>query len=494
MKTELIILSIVLALSFFVAIFFARPKSKIHSCNVFDTKNNKIIISVVLVITILLCTIPMNLSPIWNGEIPGHRNQYEQITEAFLKGQLHFDYEVDESLLQLENPYSPEERTNNNAIFQWDHSYYNGKYYMYFGVVPVILVFLPFRVITGVSLNTYHATQLFTALFILGLFLVFYQLAKKFFTNISLGLYLYLSVAFSFMSVWYAVSAPALYCTAITSGLAMIIWSLYFWIKAVWECDNRKQSILFATLGSLFGALSFGCRPPLGLSNIVVLGLMFYYWKNKNFKRKWIDTILFISPYVIVGVLLALYNYVRFDSFLEFGQSYQLTITDIRNTPSLSNVQTFQEKIDILITYLSNMRKYLISSGELTDLLSHGTFIAFPILFYIIIGLENTNSRQLIKKKQIGLLIGTLSIASILILLLDVMGSPDVLSRYRMDTYWILGILAFIFICLVYEIKPVKQKYSSFICYFSIFTVIISIVLFMLPHDLNFTQYLSYYG
>lgn len=494
MKVELIILSIAFAVSFIVAIFFARPKSTIHSSNVFDAKNNKIIISAVLVITILFCTIPMNLSPIWNGEIPGHRNQYEEITEAFLKGQLHFDYEVDASLQQLENPYSPEERTNNNAIFQWDHSYYNGKYYMYFGVVPVILVFLPFRVLTGFSLNTYHATQLFTALFIVGLFLVFYQLAKKFFSNISLGLYLYLSVAFSFMSIWYAVSAPALYCTAITSGLAMMIWGVYFWLKAVWECDKRKQSILFATLGSLFGALTFGCRPPLGLSNVVILALMFYYWKGKPFKRKWLDTIIFISPYIIVGISLALYNYVRFDSFVEFGQSYQLTITDIQNAPSLSNASTFKEKIDVLMMYLSNMREYLISSGKLTDLLSHGTFVAFPILFYIIIGFENTNSRQLIKKKQMGMLIGSLAVASILILLLDVMGSPDVLSRYRMDTYWIFGILAFIFICLVFEIKPFKQKYSSFICYFSIFTVIVSLALFLLPHDYNFTQYYSIYG
>ena len=34
------------------------------------------------------------------------------------------------------------------------------------------------------------------------------------------------------------------------------------------------------------------------------------------------------SPYLVIGILLMLYNYLRFDSPFEFGQSYQLTITD----------------------------------------------------------------------------------------------------------------------------------------------------------------------
>lgn len=489
MKIELIILSIVLVISIVVAIIFARPKSKIHLYCIFDTQKSKLLTSSVLVITILCCTVPMNLSPIWNGDIPEHRNQYEQITESILKGHLSFDYEVDKTLEELENPYSPKEREKNNATYHWDHSYYDGKYYMYFGIVPVFLVFLPFRIITGFSLNSYHATQLFTAVFIIGLFLVFYQLAKKFFRKISLGIYLYLSVAFSVMSVWYAVSAPALYCTAITSGLAMMIFGIYFWIKAVWGCDKRNPTIIYATLGSLFGALSFGCRPPIALGNIVILGLIYYYCRNKHFKRKLFGLIISISPYIIIGLLLAGYNYVRFNSIFEFGQSYQITVADIKNTPSLFNTSSVKEIIKVLISYIANIRKYLIHTGELTDLLSHGTFVSFPILFYIIIGLENSNSRHLIKKKHICLLVGIIMVAPMFILLADVIGSPDVLSRYRMDTYWIFSILAFIFISLLYETKNNKQKYSSFICYFSIVTVLVSIIMFLLPNDKNFTDY-----
>ena len=41
---------------------------------------------------------------------------------------------------------------------------------MYFGVVPAALVFAPFKLLFGVSLPAYHATQLFVALYVVGQF------------------------------------------------------------------------------------------------------------------------------------------------------------------------------------------------------------------------------------------------------------------------------------------------------------------------------------
>lgn len=489
MKIELIVLGVALVVCFFIASVFAIPKSKLHSIQLFESKKNPVIIAVTVIVTTICSTIPMNLSPMWNGEIPEHRNQYEVITESFLEGHIYFDYEIDDALKKIDNPYNPDQRNQNNVDFHWDHSYYNGKYYMYFGVVPVILVFLPFRIITGVPLTTYHATQLFVALFIIGLFLVFYELAKKFFNNISLSVYLYLSVAFSVMSIFYSIATPALYCTAITSGLATIIWGLYFWIKAIWDCEKRSLSIVYSSVGSLLGALTFGCRPPIALGNIIILGLMIYYLKNKNFKHKWIDVLSFSIPYVIIACLLMVYNYARFNSFFEFGQSYQLTSVDVKNTPNLFNTPSIVGKIKVLVTYFENFIKYLFEFSGIRQLTSNGTFITFPILFYIFIGFENELSRDLIKQKRIRLFLGFMMLTPVLILILDVIGSPDVLARYRMDTYWIFGLIAFMIIGLIYQIKNNKRKFSSFICFFSVFTIMVCVILFAFPNDMNFTQY-----
>ena len=40
-----------------------------------------------------------------------------------------------------------------------------------------------------------------------------------------------------------------------------------------------------------------------------------------------------LAPYVAIGVLVALFNYARFGSITEFGQSYQLTLLNPRTYP-----------------------------------------------------------------------------------------------------------------------------------------------------------------
>ena len=196
-----------------------RPKSALHTKKLTDCgRREKITIGVVLVILILLCTLPMGLAPGWNGEEPGATNQYELVAEAILNGHINIDNgDVDPLLLQMDNPYDPQARVDLGVDYRWDTAYYHGHYYMYFGVVPVFLLFLPFRLITGMSLTTYHATQVFVAFFICGVFANFYMMSKRFFKKITLGMYLMLASAFSIMSIWYSVDAPALYCTAITA-------------------------------------------------------------------------------------------------------------------------------------------------------------------------------------------------------------------------------------------------------------------------------------
>ena len=130
----------------------------------------KIIAYVVALITIVICVLPMDDLPLWNGEIPGHRNQYELMAEAILDGRIDFAYGDETELETLENPYDPNEREEAGVKYHWDHAYYDGHYYMYFGIVPVFLAFLPYRIITGTVLTTFRATQFFTAVIIAGIF------------------------------------------------------------------------------------------------------------------------------------------------------------------------------------------------------------------------------------------------------------------------------------------------------------------------------------
>ena len=83
-----------------------------------------------------------------------NKNQYELMADALLKGQVYLEYgDMDRRLLEMPNPYDTKARRELGVRYHWDHAFYKGRYYMYFGVVPVFLLFIPFKLITGTSLT-----------------------------------------------------------------------------------------------------------------------------------------------------------------------------------------------------------------------------------------------------------------------------------------------------------------------------------------------------
>ena len=75
------------------------------------------------------------------------KNAYEQQFDAFLKHRLSIDIEPAKELLALSNPY---DRASRMGIrFLWDRALYDGKYYSYFGITPIITVYYPYYFITG---------------------------------------------------------------------------------------------------------------------------------------------------------------------------------------------------------------------------------------------------------------------------------------------------------------------------------------------------------
>ena len=397
--------------------------------------------SALALLTILVCVLPMDLFPLWNGEIPGHRNQYELMAEAILDGRIDFAYGDEHTLEGLQNPYDPQERKEAGVYYHWDHAYFKGKYYMYFGVVPVFLAFLPYRVVTGTALTTYQATQFFTAVTIAGIFLLFELLHRLFFPKLPYALRLALSAAFSVMSVWYASAEPALYCTAITAALALEVWSLYFFSQAVWGDHKENKRIFLAGIGALLGALVFGCRPPIALANILVLPMLYVFLRQRKFSLKLLGKLALAAlPYAIVAAGLMLYNYARFEDPFQFGQAYQLTVAD------QSNYQFVLDQTTLLRIW-NQTSANLFGRADIKDTfpyLQHGgVFMNFPIL--LLTGTALTASAQgVLKKHRLNPLIIGILAAILIISALDIMWTPYLLERYRMDVYFLAGIACFI--------------------------------------------------
>jgi len=483
------IVLIVFLLCEFLAVYpgFQSLATDLHGTTMdFTEKRNRLLVVLVIALLLLLLLEPMGWAPMWNGEVPGHRDQYEKITQAFLKGQLHFDTVVDPALLALENPYDPSARELSGVYGRqwndmWDHAYYDGHYYMYFGVVPVLLIFMPYQLITGQPLTTYHATQIFAALFIVGLFLMFAYLNKRFFPKMPMFIFFLLLSAVAIMSIWYCVAAPALYCTAIMAAICLMVWSLYLFTRAVFDDGTTWKTFLFATLGSLCGALAFGCRPTIALGNLLVIPLLIAFFRRRQFSFKLLGSILLTAlPYVLVAIGLMWYNNARFDNPFEFGQSYQITTADqsqygsilsrIQWKPLLENIQNALFRYDCAP-------------------LDRGILVAFPILLLSVVGPVRKGSRTYLVRSGLGLMIPVILVTVVVIIAMGVLWTPYLLPRYTMDYLWLMGIALFLSIGALYQRETVNPRLTLIVGLMSVATIVVCICLFLTPYDANFANH-----
>src|SRR6185503_20276489 len=100
---------------------------------------------------------------VWACARPGtlagpQTDYYNLLAHGFLKGHLYLDTPVPRELLQLPNPYDPAQRPQGLALH--DTSLYHHHYYIYFGVIPLWLVMLPFRWLTHHDLPIAYAVWL----------------------------------------------------------------------------------------------------------------------------------------------------------------------------------------------------------------------------------------------------------------------------------------------------------------------------------------------
>jgi hypothetical protein len=103
---------------------------------------------------------------------------YSRLASAFRHGQLALEQKPEPALLALPNPYDHKARKNIPVL--GDASLYQGKYYLYFGPYPSLVLAIP-----GAILPLKPGDQVFVYLFILGLFfllcLLFREILHNFF-------------------------------------------------------------------------------------------------------------------------------------------------------------------------------------------------------------------------------------------------------------------------------------------------------------------------
>ncbi len=268
----------------------------------------------------------------------------KELVDAFESGKVELDIPVDETLKNLDNPYDWSERETKDAIYSWDHVYYNGTYYSYYGIAPVILLFLPYHLITGYYFPTVWAVMLFGGVGIVFLIKLLNAFMRRYFPNIPFGLSVMASIiVLASCGVWFNFVTPNFYEIAQTSGFACVTAGAFFMITS--NILDGKPIYWRVALSTICLALAVLCRPTLAVYCIAaVLFIIFGFIKikniNSNNESKDKKNIYFkyllcaVLPFVLIGSVQMIYNYVRFGSFIDFGIDYSLTINDFTRAES----------------------------------------------------------------------------------------------------------------------------------------------------------------
>ena len=262
----------------------------------------------------------------------------QEIVDAFEAGQVSLLETPNEQLLNLNNPYDWSERTASGAWHLWDHLLFEGKYYSYYGIAPVLLLYMPYHMATGYYFPAAESILIFGAVGIIFLSLLFLELIKRFFPRLPVNIAL-LSLFIIQMSsgIWYCFVYPNFYEIAQSCGFMFTCAGIYFLLNSgvVGKGAIKKRSLILSSFCLSMAVLS---RPTLALYCIVALiflGFGFIKMKNTSLnegKSLVKESAKFITAallcYVVIGGIQVVYNYMRFGNIFDFGIQYSLTIND----------------------------------------------------------------------------------------------------------------------------------------------------------------------
>ena len=254
--------------------------------------------------------------------------------DAFLKGQLHLDVEANEKLLALENPYDPAARAEAGVQYLWDHAFYGGKYYSYFGAAPLIAVHAPIYFLTGGVPSDAYATMVLAVLVVIFIALALREAVLRFLSKANLWLFLSgLCAVTSVSGVYTAVFFADIYYVSAVSALCFTMAALFYALRAFRKsAKSSRRGCLFLCACSI--GMAVLSRPTAALANAALLPFFaerIFCRERGNRRERLITASFFLLPLAAFACGVMWYNAARFSSPLDFGARWQLTVSDVSN-------------------------------------------------------------------------------------------------------------------------------------------------------------------
>jgi hypothetical protein len=258
---------------------------------------------------------------------------YASLAEGFFRGHLYMALTPDPRLVALPYPYDVTTRVD--ISYLWDGSYLNGRYYLYSSPLPVLLCYMPFRILC----RAYPPDILVALIFSVWAFLVMVAFARRALTLTGQRLHIPFALWVLFIGLGnvatFVLNTIHMYEVAILTGMAMTATWAYASLRF-----SEAPSVRRGVWMNVWLALAIAARPNLGVLLLVTAVMLVVAARRKRPSVR--ETLAVMAPLAIVAVAMLWYNAARFGNPLEFGVRYQLTSIPMENR-KVCSLCTFPE-------------------------------------------------------------------------------------------------------------------------------------------------------
>ncbi|MDN6209205.1 hypothetical protein [Bifidobacterium crudilactis] len=430
-------------------------------------------------------------------------NQYGYIADALLHGRPWLDLKVPDQLLLSQNPLdiATRQKLLDQGVqpLYWDYVLFEGRWYSYFGVLPAIVLFLPYQAITslwvpgGLMLPSEAANALLLFIAMVLMILLVIRIIKRHFEAMPLAVVALGSItvitASNLVYLWHKAN---FYTVPFAASLVLSALGLWIWLGArrvstqdgtrMWRFTDIKAtlrddltttlSLKRVALGSICLGANVACRPQFILACLLALPI---FWDEivallsvKHVKYRYAGTIragkrvqallLFAASAVrpaALAVIGALTNNLwRFGSPLDFGNLNQMTVV---------NLQTYQTPLGNIPRILGYYLAQPPSLGSRFPWISYapaplphwqytesgvgGILLLCPVLIVLLL---LPSLRRTLRSRRLFGLACSLPALAVLIIVFDAYAGGFV-WRYMADFGWLLGLSSVMVIAAVAE-------------------------------------------
>ena len=323
--------------------FWKKPLEK-------KSKNQKVIYCVVAMFCMVSCvfvyklTIPRffpqysytqadDIEYPFRKSIGGLREQTHAIMAAMLlEGQTIVPIEVDDQLNELQNPYDYSLRKDRKIDYLFDYVFYKGHYYVYFGLSPVILFYIPYYFLFGVFPSYLKACLAFALGTVIACFYCIWKISSKFGQKTSIASLCLCSAMCAIGSgIWLLQACARRYEVPVLCAQMFFFFTVGTAVSAT-QTSNRFLRSFRYFICAVCTFFLLWSRPSIAIAGAGwVIPLFIFVLLDRNYDMcfKMADALSFLLPLSLLTSLILFYNYTRFGS-LSFGSEWQLTVQDVR--------------------------------------------------------------------------------------------------------------------------------------------------------------------